>query len=206
MGNHDCLCLLGKCFLELCNIDVVLRDRHVNEDRNSAVLDRRGNGRRETCRNSDDLVSALYAAVAEQRGGQGHECYQVCGRARVYKSTVAHMEVLRKLLLELIRVASGCEPELQGTVHKVYHLFAVVHAGRIRDAVSLMELLFLVMEFIGIFSYEVKDLFSCLCFCLILKHNFSFPVYSSTETSPRSVCPSQRQHRRSSHTPGTTPP
>ena len=57
MGNHDCLCLLGKCFLELCNIDVVLRDRHVNEDRNSAVLDRRGNGRRETCRNSDDKGS-----------------------------------------------------------------------------------------------------------------------------------------------------
>ena len=82
------------------------------------------------------------------------------------------MKVLREFFLELIRVTSGCKPELQGAVHKVYHLPAVVHTGRVRNTVSLMEFLFLVMEFIGIFGYEVKDLFSCLRLCLVFKHNF----------------------------------
>ena len=171
MGDHDCLCLVGKGRFQLCDIDVVLWDRHVNEHRNSAVLDRRSYRCRETCSDGDDLVSALYTAVAEQRGCQCHERNQVCGRTGVYESAVAHVKVLCQLLLELIRVASGCEPELQGAVHKVYHLLAVIHAGRVRDAVSLMEFLFLVMEFIGIFGYEVKDLFSCLRLCLVFKHN-----------------------------------
>ncbi len=51
-----------------------------------------------------------------------HECDQVRGGTGVYEGAVAHMKVLCELLLELIRVTSGCKPELQGAVHKVYHL------------------------------------------------------------------------------------
>ena len=48
-------------------------------------------------------------------------------------------QVSGKILLKLIRIAPGCQPELQRTVHEIRHLCAVINSGGIRNTVSLPQ-------------------------------------------------------------------
>ena len=89
------------------------------------------------------------------------------------------MKVFCQLLLKLIGVSAGGEPELQGAVHQVHHLLLIVNSGRIGDPVSRGKLLCLVMEPVCIFSHHGQDLFPGLGFCLIFKHLFFPPFFLS---------------------------
>lgn len=81
MRNHDGLRLVRERRLKLRHIDVVLRDRHIDKDRHSTVVDNRRDRRRKTGCHRDDLITAADTALTEQWRSQRHECQQIGRRS-----------------------------------------------------------------------------------------------------------------------------
>ena len=63
MCYHYCLCLRRQCSLELCYVDIVLRDSNVYEYGYRTELDHGSNSCRETCCYSDDLIASLNCSL-----------------------------------------------------------------------------------------------------------------------------------------------
>ena len=78
--QHDCLCLWRICSLQKLRINVVLRNRHIDKNRNCTVLDDRRYGCRKTCRNCDNLISWKDLTLFEKRGSQSHKRKKIRGR------------------------------------------------------------------------------------------------------------------------------
>ena len=169
MCDHHGLRLLGVCFLELRHIDIAGRQGHIHEDRNRTVLDDRVHGRREAGRHGDHLISALHAALAEQRARQCTEGQQIRAGAGVHEAHITYAEVLTELLLEGVGVASGGQPELERTVYEIHHLLVVIDTAGIRDALALMVWLLHRCDLIFscIFCDEIEDFLSRLLLCFL---------------------------------------
>ena len=167
MRDHHRLRLLGVCRLELRHIDITGRQGHIHEDRNRTILDDRVHGRREAGGHSDHLIATLHAAFAEQRTRQCTEGQEICAGAGIHEAHIAYAEVLTELLLEGLGVASGGQPELERTVHKIHHLLVIVDTAGIRDALALMIRLLHRCDLIFscIFCDEIEDLLSRLLLC-----------------------------------------
>lgn len=157
MRDHDSLRLVRERSLKLRHIDVVLRDRHIDKDRHCSVVDNRRDRRRETGCHRDDLIPTTDAAFAEQRRSQRHEGQQIGRRTRVDDRDILHAEVLSQVRFELLDVAARSQPEFQRTVHEIAHLFMVVDTGSIRDAISLVIRLLLVVR-ITVFLHHLQNL------------------------------------------------
>ena len=169
MREHDSLRPRRVCCLELCDIDVVLRNRDIDKDRHGAVVHNRRNGRREPRSNGDDLIAAPDASLAEERRGQRHESEEIRRRAGVHDAREADTEVVRELLLECFHIAARGQPELEGAVDEILHLLMVIDAGGIGNAVPLMPRLRRVVG-VAILTDKREYLIMQFLFCHISDH------------------------------------
>ena len=103
--EHDGTRLGRQRLFQPRDVDVVLRDRHVNEDGHGAVLDDRRDRRREACRDRDDFIARTHGALAEERRSQRHESQQIRRRTRIDGERVARAEKCGQPLLELCSIA-----------------------------------------------------------------------------------------------------
>ena len=174
MGNHHRLCLFGQGLFQLCCIDVILRDGHIHEHRHRAVLDSRSHCGWKPAGNRDDFIPPLYPALTQQRGGQRHKGRQIGGGTGIHQGAETHSQIACQLLLKFIGVPAGGKPELQRTVHQVYHLLMVINPGSIGDAVSLLKGPLFVVVGVAVFGYHVQNLLPCLCLCLMFKCHVHF--------------------------------
>ena len=155
--EHDGTRLGRQRLFQPRDVDVVLRDRHINEDGHGAVLDDRRDRRREARRDRDDFIARTHDALAEERRSQRHEGEQIRRRTRVDGERVARAEKCGQSLFELCGVASRRQPEFQGAVDEGFHLLVIVDAPRVGDACALRPRRRLVV-FVGVLAHEREDL------------------------------------------------
>ena len=83
---------------------------------------------------SYDLISTFYGSISEFGSSKGTERKEVGGRAGVDEQAEPDAEIVGEPLLELPRVASVCQPELERRVDEVHHLLLVEDAPGVVDA------------------------------------------------------------------------
>lgn len=121
-----------------------------------------------------------YVIQADQLGHilmePGEECYDAVialfGKEIIKKDKT----IDRRRISDVVFTDKDMLLKLNGIIHPAVKQRILDLLGEQKEAgreICVVEAaLFLVMEFIGIFGYEVKDLFSCLHLCLVFKHNF----------------------------------
>ena len=67
MRDHDSLCLFRECFFQTGYVNVVLRNRDIDKDRNRPILDNRRNRRRKSRRHRDDLIPTTDSTLPQKR-------------------------------------------------------------------------------------------------------------------------------------------
>ena len=178
--EHDGTRLGRQRLFKPRDVDVVLRDRHVDEDGHGAVLDDRRDGRREARRDRNDLITRTHGALAEERRSQRHESQQVRRRTRIDGKRVARAEECGQPLLELCSIAPRRQPKFQGTVDEGFHLLMIVDAPRVGDACPLRPGRRPVV-FVGILAHKREDL---VVKFLLLRFCFFHLVISSVHAEP----------------------
>ena len=121
MCQHHRFCLWRNGFLKLFRVNVVLRNCHIHKHRDCSILNHRRYRCRESCCHRNHFVSRQNLTLTKKRGSQCHEREKICRRTGVYQRTETHLQVFCKLLLKLIGISSGREPELQRAVYEIYH-------------------------------------------------------------------------------------
>ena len=172
--DHHCLRPRGECVFELRNIDVVLRNRHVDKHRHRAVLNDRRNSRRKSRRNRDHFVAALEPTFAEHWRCQRHERRQIRRRTGIDCRAELDSEIFRQPALEFRRIPTRRQPKFQRAVDEILHLFMIVNAPRVIDPIACAIRVF-DMKLVVISLDERENFVMQFLFC----HCFTPSRYSS---------------------------
>ena len=117
--HEDELGLVAQGSLHLGDVDVAGAGLDIHEDGHRSVLEDGCHAGGEGRRDADDLIAALDLPVSQKRGGQGHECDEIRGRSGVDRGDELNAEIFGKVLLELIDIFAGGEPEVQSRIDDV---------------------------------------------------------------------------------------
>ena len=161
--------------LQQADVNIILRNCNIDKNRYCSKLNNRCNSSRKSCRNSNNLVTAVHGSIAKQWRCQRHKSNKICGRTRINERAILHTKIFRQLLFKHIGISSGREPEFKRAVNKIYHLRFIIDASRIRNPVANVKIIFSLVKFDAVFRNHFEYLLSCLIFGHILKHRHILP-------------------------------
>ena len=170
MGDHDSLRFWRQSFLQLRNINVILRYGHIHKNRHSTILDGRGYGGWEAAGNCNNLVTLFDLSVTQFRSCQGHEGNQVGRRTAINQVRKLYTDPFCELLLKLIRKAASSQPEIQRSIGQSAHFLFIKYTSSVSDAVTFLIWSFLLLKVVIVLGNHCLNLFTCFCFIFPSRH------------------------------------
>ena len=131
--DHYRLHLRAVRSLQLRHVDLIRRQRDVDEDGNQSVLEDRIHRRGKSRRDGQHFIARLQLTCAQLGRGQCAQCNQICARSRVHQARRTHADKLRQPSLELLGKAPSREPPIQRRVHHRADVFRPYHLARNRN-------------------------------------------------------------------------
>ena len=112
MRNHHRLRFLGKRVFQTAYIDIVLRNRDIEENGNHPILEHGGHRSRKTAGHRDNLISSFNLSFSELSCRKRHKRKEIRRRSGIHQIGVLYANPLRKLLLKFVCKTSRCEPKI----------------------------------------------------------------------------------------------
>ena len=155
MSRHHRFRLIGQRLFQNTGIYIILRNRHVHEDRYGPILDDRRNCRWKPRCHRDHLISPPDGTFSQHGRSKRHKCRQICRGSRIDHRTVFYSQILAQLALKSVGISACREPEFQCAVYQINHFIAVIHSGSIRNSLPRLKFLSGTMILIKIFLYKL---------------------------------------------------